>query len=504
MAALRRPGVATRVAPGDDARTDAVLAAAAATGSRPAFEALYRRHAEAAWRTASAVASNPEDAADAVSDAFTRVLAALDAGRLNDGTRFRPYLLAAARNAAVDFHRRGGRSRPTDRLEDYDIPATGATGTERVDQHQDASFVANAFRSLPERWRSVLWLVEVERVPPREAAAILGLSANNVSQLVLRAKVGLRERFVQAHLTAPVHEACKLTVDQLGGYTVGSLSPRQVAKVDQHLAGCASCRARADELEDIGSSLRRVIVPLPLLLGPAVATKWQLTSSAAAAPAVSAGMGRAASATVRATGDSGITAAKAQRPLLAASTGLFALGVISASVVGGPGAVRDRLGAPRQPVAESIAPPPQVVEDRITLSTSISARDLLDAEAGRRFADAFRGRPSGGGGDGDRRAPGGATGDGSSGGGDTAGPAPAPGEPPEPLANAGVGVRIAGVPVGASGGSGDGSCTGATAATVTTGCPPPSAAGNVVGATVETDGSAGGGALRDRGIAYYI
>lgn len=503
MAALRRPGVAASAAPDDDARTDAVLAAAAATGSRPAFEALYRRHADAAWRTASAVASNPEDAADAVSDAFTRVLAALDAGRLNDGTRFRPYLLAAARNAAVDVHRRGGRSRATDRMEDYDIPATGATGTERVDQRQDASFVAHAFRSLPERWRSVLWLVEVERVPPREAAAILGLSANNVSQLVLRAKVGLRERFVQAHLTAPVAEACRFTVDHLGGYTVGSLSPRQVAKVDRHLAGCASCRARADELEDVGSSLRRVIVPMPLLLGPAAATKWQLTSGAAVAPTASAAVAppAATGGAVRVTTESATLTSKAQRPLLAVSTGLFALGVISASVVGGPGTVRDRLGVPRQPVTESVAPPPQVVEDRIALSTSISTRDLLDAAAGRRFADAFQGGPSSGGGSGSG---GGSAGGGSQTGGEAGGTAPPPAPPPEPLVNAGMGFQVGGVPAGASAGSGDGSCTGGRVATTTTGCPPPEASGTVVGVAVETDGSAGGGVLSGGGIAFFI
>ena len=498
----------------NDVRSDAALAVAAATGDTKAFEALYRRHAEAAWRVASAVAGNPDDAADAVSDAFTRVLSALEAGRLNDGARFRPYLLSATRNAAVDFHRRSGRLRPTDRLELLDHPATDRTATERVDDRQDATYVAQAFRGLPERWRSVLWLVEVEGVPPREAAALLGLSANNIAQLALRARVGLRERFVQAHLREAIDDGCRFCVGRLGGYVVGTLSPRDLTKVDQHLAGCEDCRERAAQLEDLGGSLRRVVLPLPFLLAPAALAKWQLTSSiGSAVPGVASAVGRAASSASPA----GTFAAKVQRPLMAVSTGLFALGVISASVVGQPGDLRGRIASPRLPVGATPAPPPGVVEDRIalTISTSASSIDGLDDLV------ALVGRPAGGAGL--ETAPalpsGAASPDASTGSGDAAPtgarpagepsgeastPPPPPPPKPTPLVNGGVGILVAGQPVGITAGSGTGSCTGGTLGTSSTGCPPPTATGTVAGTTVVTDGSAGGGVLAGKTVSVSV
>lgn len=518
MSAIRSGVRAGRVPTGDDdVRSDAALATASATGDTEAFEALYRRHAESAWRVASAVAGNPDDAADAVSDAFTRVLSALEAGRLNDGARFRPYLLSATRNAAVDFHRRRGRLRPTDRLDLLDLPATGRTATERIDDRQDATFIAQAFRGLPERWRSVLWLVEVEGVPPREAATLLGLSANNVAQLALRARAGLRERFVQAHLREPFDEGCRICVERLGGYVVGTLSPRDLAKVDQHLAGCADCRERADQLDDLRGSLRRVVLPLPFLLAPATLAKWQLTSAVGAVPGAASAVGGVASSSFSVASSAGSLAAKVQRPLMATSTGLFALGIISASVVGQPGDLRGRVASPRLPVITSLGPPTQVVDDRVALTPTFSpaAIELVasvgppligPAPAPAAASESGPATPSGGG---DAAIAGPGPDDGESGtASPTPTPSPSPSPPapanPAPLVNAGVGLRIAGQPSGVTAGSGTGSCTGGTLGPASTGCPPPAAAGNVVGATVATDGTVGGGVFSNKTVSVSL
>src|SRR3989442_7161935 len=92
--------------------SDAELVARVAAGHVGAFEDLYRRHSDAAWRVAQAVTGNRDDAADAVAEAFTRVLQVLPAGRLDEGVPFRPYLLAATRNAAIDTLRRAARPQP--------------------------------------------------------------------------------------------------------------------------------------------------------------------------------------------------------------------------------------------------------------------------------------------------------------------------------------------------------------------------------------------------------
>ncbi|MDP9388240.1 MAG: sigma-70 family RNA polymerase sigma factor, partial [Actinomycetota bacterium] len=240
---------------------DAELAQRAGAGDLDAFEALYRRHVDAAWRVALAVAGNPHDAADAVSDAFTRVFQSFP-GRLHDAQCFLPYLLASVRNCAIDVLRRGGRSRATDASEQLDEPALGPEPSESVVAGVESALVARAFSSLPERWRSVLWLTEVEGIPAREVAGMLGVSPNGVAQLAVRARAGLRQRFLQAHLgDGDVRHSCRSTVDHLGAYVAGGLAPRDIAKVDQHLAGGGACRSRRAELEDLAPSLRRAVLP---------------------------------------------------------------------------------------------------------------------------------------------------------------------------------------------------------------------------------------------------
>ena len=338
-----------------DVRSDAELATDAAAGSSAAFESLYRRHSEAAWRVAYAVTGNPDDASDAVADAFTRVLQALPAGRLSDASLVRSYLLTATRNAAIDVSRRGGRVRSTDKLEHLDDGTKVSSPTDRLAEREDVSLVARAFRSLPERWRSVLWLTEVEGIPPKEAAALLGVTPNNAAQLAVRARAGLRERFVQAHLSGNVAAECRYTVERLGAYVTGRLAPRDLAKVDQHLAACDECRERREQLEHVGGVLRRIALPLPLLLGPAALQRWKLAFASSSSHSASA-LGSAVTSPSR----WAELATRAQKPLMAVSTGIFAVGVIVAApnVLGSPADRRPTFDT-RIPLAQGAEPTPE-------------------------------------------------------------------------------------------------------------------------------------------------
>lgn len=441
--------------------TDAALVDAARTGSTAAFEELYRRHADAAWRVAQAVTANVHDAADAVSDAFVRVFAALPAGRLEEAGQFRAYLFAATRNAAIDTIRRGGRTRPTDTIAELPVH-TGPTDV--VMASEDSRIVAEAFRDLPERWRSVLWLTEVEGMPTREVGARLGLSANGAAQLAVRARAGLRERFLQAHLRADVDRPCRYTVDRLGAYVAGKLPPRDLAKVDQHLAGCEVCRERKDQLDDVGGRLRAIVLPLPLLLGPQVASHFKAANiaSSLAAPA-SSPLSWTSS-----------LAGRAQKPLLAASSGIFALGVIAATVLedanaplrGAPPAAIGRPAPPPEPAAE-VPETPDTVEflnAAFEIPPNIDFSEfIVDESAAPPLAP--------GAGDVARD---------ETGGTDPAAPPTPPAPPPpndtepEPIAQAAVTVALGPLGAGISLGAGDDACNGgAIYGQGSTGCAPP-------------------------------
>lgn len=439
---------------------DHVLAQRAAEGDSRAFEELYRRHAPAAWRVAYAVAGNPDDAADAVSDAFTRVFQALPAGRLTLNEQFRPYLLAATRNAALDGLRRLGRTQPSATPEDFERPS-GDLASELAVNAVDSSLVAVAFRSLPERWRSVLWLTEVEGIPAREAAPMLGISANGLAQLAVRARAGLRQRFLQAHLRKPIARACQFPVEKLGAYVAGGLSPRDTAKVDQHLAGCTDCQQQVEELEDLGSLLRRVIIPVPLALGAVSISKWKLATASS----------------THASGPSSILGAR--KPLAMVAAAMFALGVITTAVVQRPDVQDDDVAQPS--LASPRTRPPTDLDnipsgDREFVSPAVSLSDGASSQAAGLVGNLIVGGASGDGA--------GASGpdDGSGGGGRGGGTPPPPVprvEPPPPppsdppVVEAALVANLGDAPVDVSLGVGGDGCSGLQLGTVIVGCDPP-------------------------------
>jgi RNA polymerase sigma factor (sigma-70 family) len=338
---------------------DEVLVDRVVAGFEGDFEELYRRHSQAAWRLAQAVTGNAHDAADAVAEAFARVFKAVKAGRLTDGAAFRGYLLTATRNASLDTIKRGSKARPTDD-EVLSLVESDNTGPiDLVTGAGDAAMVAEAFRNLPERWRSILWLTEVEGVPTKDVAEQLGISPNGAAQLAVRARAGLRERFLQAHLKTAAAPDCRFTVDRLGAYVGGGLAPRDLAKVDQHLAGCEDCRAKREELEDVGTSLRRIILPIPLALAGIAGTRVAAALTSSVAP-----IEAAPSAVAKAVAMAKNPTPRVHRAVAGSAAGLFALGVIAASFSGGP-----------RPSFEDLTASPA---DASVLDTSSTVLDLPD------------------------------------------------------------------------------------------------------------------------------
>ena len=252
--------------------SDSELVLQARQGDRRSFGTLYLRHHDAAWRVACAAAGSPTDAEDAVAEGFAKVFAALP--RIVDrDLAFRPYLLACVRNAAVDRHR---RTRKLDLRDEVPERAAVAAGEpdEIVLADLERNLVGEALRSLPERWRTVLWLTEVEGMTPTEVSSVIGIKPNAVAALSYRAREGLREAYLQAHVRAEARADCRYTVDRLSAYVRNELADREREKVQAHLDGCANCRQRRDGLADVNASLLGALVPVPLLLGSRTQQEW--------------------------------------------------------------------------------------------------------------------------------------------------------------------------------------------------------------------------------------
>ena len=278
---------------------DAELIGAVRSGNVQAYGALYRRHAGAALALARQLTGSGVEADDLVAEAFAKVLDVLRGGGGPD-VAFRAYLLTTVRNTLYDRARRDRRLEWSDDMTRHD---PGVPWVDTAVAGLESSLAARAFHRLPERWQTVLWHTEVEQESPAEVAPLLGLTPNGVAALAYRAREGLRQAYLQEHLSDGVGRDHRATVDRLGAWARGGLSARQRARVEAHLATCSECRALARELEDVNAGLRGVVAPL--VLGTAAASAY-LASRGSAASASSAAVGSGAAS---GSGAAGSTAA---------------------------------------------------------------------------------------------------------------------------------------------------------------------------------------------------
>jgi len=330
--------------------SDEELIANARSGDQGAFAELWRRHYRSGARVARQFTSSI-DADDLVSEAYTRIYQRVLAGGGPSGA-FRPYLYTTIRNLASTW---GAKSRDVqvDDIADYEDPTTI---DDPVAVALDRTLTARAFRSLPERWQSVLWYTEVEGMDPHEVAPILGMSANGVAALSYRAREGLRKAWLQAHVSeAGTSEACKWTISRLGENARHSLTAREQEKMSDHLKTCAKCAIVSEEVDEVGSHLAMVLLPIMLGAGvggillaslthagatataaatalPAVPASFTvLAAPAAFAPAVTSGLAMGAA--------TGVSALVGTAAVVAAIGGSVVLGLGGHGVVNTPGAV---------------------------------------------------------------------------------------------------------------------------------------------------------------------
>lgn len=245
--------------------SDIDLLTASRSGDKDAYATLYERHVPAARALARQLVRGRAEADDVVAEAFAKVLAQLRRGRGPDGA-FRPYLLTTVRRAAIDRLRAEGKLVVSGEMEAFD---PGVRFADPAVAKLERTMIARAFASLPERWRAVLWHTEIEGARPAEVAALLGLTANGVAALAYRAREGLRQAYLQMHLSGVARGECRPVVTKLGAYVRGGLAKRDTAAVAAHLDNCADCHAVYLELADVNVALRGVVAPI--VLGPAAA-----------------------------------------------------------------------------------------------------------------------------------------------------------------------------------------------------------------------------------------
>ncbi|ABM08205.1 sigma-70 family RNA polymerase sigma factor [Paenarthrobacter aurescens] len=281
------------------ARSDSQIIELVREGATDAFDVLYQRHFKVAHFVARAQSDNPSDADDVVAESFAAIFQQLTEGK-GPKEFFRSYLLTVVRRTAHDRNRKARRM-PT--AADDAILDSAVLDSDPVLDDLESSIMARAFKSLPERWQAVLWHLDIEGLKPAAAAPLVGLTPNGVSSLALRAREGLRQAYLQQHISQTVGD-CNEYASQLGKYARNALKRTSEEKVRSHLDGCARCTALLMELNDVQGGMRAIL--FPLLTGIA----FTPGAFAALGSAATAGGLQAAAGSTAVSGQAGAVAAR--------------------------------------------------------------------------------------------------------------------------------------------------------------------------------------------------
>lgn len=226
------------------------------SGSSDAYAVLFERYRHPAHRLATYF-SNPVDAKDIVAETFADVLHQLHRGQ-GPHTYFRSYLFTSVRREAGKRARLRKRVNVTDNMTTLDKPVSfGGGGADTFERE----LVRAAFATLPLRWRTVLWHLDVDGRKPNELASSLGLTPNAVSALAYRAREGLRKAYLEQHVLTNGKSRSALCQDvhrRLVVFVRGSATARDVSVIDPHLEVCAPCVDVYLELEEVNTHLGAV------------------------------------------------------------------------------------------------------------------------------------------------------------------------------------------------------------------------------------------------------
>lgn len=159
------------------------------SGDRAAFAALVERHERRVYNLALRMTGREEDARDATQDALLTVLKKLSSFR--GEAAFTTWLHRVTVNACYDLLRKRQRAPLLERGED-DLPAIEPPPAADHAETSDLSIdVRQALTQVPEDFRVVMILHDVQDLPQEEVAAILGIPVGTVKSRLHRGRIVL-------------------------------------------------------------------------------------------------------------------------------------------------------------------------------------------------------------------------------------------------------------------------------------------------------------------------
>ena len=175
------------------------LIAKASNGDLDSFNHLVLQYQDVAYHHAYALLGDHAQAEDATQDSFIKAFQALNTFR---GISFRAWLLKIVTNSAYDLMRRAQRH-PTQALYPEDengeevesaawLVDHSSDVQNIVEAHELSRQIYQALDELPEAFRSILTLIDVNGMDYTEAAEVLGVPLGTVKSRLARARLQMQ------------------------------------------------------------------------------------------------------------------------------------------------------------------------------------------------------------------------------------------------------------------------------------------------------------------------
>jgi RNA polymerase sigma-70 factor (ECF subfamily) len=166
-----------------------MILSVASASSAADFERLMLPHLEAAFRLAHAVTRDRAAAQDVVQDSYLKAFQAW--GRYRDGNA-RAWLLTIVRRQAYDWLRRE-RAHDLIDIEEADVPGQAGTQESDLIRDQTAGRLRAAVMALPLAFRETVILKDIEDMPYKTIADMLGVPIGTVMSRLARGRELLRQ-----------------------------------------------------------------------------------------------------------------------------------------------------------------------------------------------------------------------------------------------------------------------------------------------------------------------
>jgi RNA polymerase sigma-70 factor (ECF subfamily) len=189
--------------------TDAEIVRRVLAGETPLFEIVMRRYNQRLYRAALAILGNEAEAEDVLQDAYVRAYQHLH--QFQGRAQFSTWLTRIAVNEALARARRQHRAVSLDEPLSpggdtlmSSFAAEGPNPEQQASQAELGRVLETAIMAVPEKYRAVLMLRDVENMSTAETASALGLSEENVKVRLHRARALVRkELYATAGAMAP-------------------------------------------------------------------------------------------------------------------------------------------------------------------------------------------------------------------------------------------------------------------------------------------------------------